>query len=305
MAGDLPGYPGLLGHNRCPVHPSEPLVGMCGCGTLFCRRCSPSAVFCARCHRQHQHASHQVSQTAIADPGWHFRHPAHGYGRPLTHKILLDALFMTVLATLALTAVFGIQNSDFTVDASQNAISYGINTGNEPIQHETSLFKTNVAVPGGTATLSSDTSYSINAKVESARFYDDTIGDLVPYDLLLAWGDLALDDVDSRLDWEQDDRRGQVSGSLGSANGVNLSTSYVIGHVSNNHLIPSTDRIARAMKNIKAGDMVRINGRLVDIRMSLNDNRVLTVNTSKTRTDQGEGACEVIYVEQLRVNGQS
>jgi hypothetical protein len=212
---------------------------------------------------------------------------------------------MTVLATLALTAVFGIQNSDFTVDASQNAISYGINTGNEPVQHKTSLFKTNVAVPGGTATLSSDTSYSINAKVESARFYDDTIGDLVPYDLLLAWGDMALDDVDSRLDWEQGDRRGQVSGSPGSANGVNLSTSYVIGHVSNNHLIPSTDRIARAMKNIKAGDMVRINGRLVDIRMSLNDNRVLTVNTSKTRSDQGEGACEVIYVEQLRVNGQS
>lgn len=212
---------------------------------------------------------------------------------------------MTVLATLALAAMFGIQNSNFTVNASQSAISYGINAGNEPVQHETSLFKTNVAVQGGTASLSSDTSYTINAKVESARFYDDTIGDLVPYDLLLAWGDMALDDVDSKLDWEQGDRHGQVSGSLGSANSVNLSTSYVIGHVSNDHLIPSTDRIARAMKNIKAGDMVRIDGRLVDIRMSLNDNRVLTVNTSKTRTDQGEGACEIIYVEQLRVNGQS
>lgn len=212
---------------------------------------------------------------------------------------------MTILATLALAAMFGIQNDNFTVAASQSAISYGINTGNEPVQRETSLFKTNVAVPGGTATLSSNTSYMINAKVESARLYDDTIGDLIPYDLLLAWGDMAIDDVDSKLNWEQGDRRGQVSGSLGSANGVNLSTSYVIGHVSNNHLIPSTDRIARAMKNIKAGDMVRIDGRLVNIRMSLNDNRVLTVNTSKTRSDQGEGACEVIYVERLRVNGQT
>lgn len=212
---------------------------------------------------------------------------------------------MTILATLALAAMFGFQDRSLSLSTGRSAISYGINPGTEPVQNQTSLFQTSVSLPDGSATLSSDASFTINAKVESSKAYDDAISSLVPYDLLLTWGDMADDDIDSRLVWEQGDRRGQVSGSLGGASGVELSADYVIRHVSNNHMIPSTERIEKAMSNIKAGDMVRIDGRLVDVRMSMNDGRVLTVNTSKTRTDQGEGACEIVYVEHLRVNGQT
>lgn len=212
---------------------------------------------------------------------------------------------MTILSTLVLAAMFGFQDHNFSLDTGRSAISYGINPGTEPVQNETSWYQTTVPVPNGFATLSSDASFTINAKVEGSRAYDDAISDLVPYDLLLTWGDMANEDIDSRLVWEQGDRRGQVSGSLGGASGVEVSADYVISHVSNTHLIPSTERIEKAMSNIKTGDMVRIDGRLVDVRMSLNDGLVLTVNTSKTRTDQGEGACEIIYVEHLRVNGQT
>ncbi|MHB9111574.1 MAG: hypothetical protein ACYC4D_02950 [Thermoleophilia bacterium] len=218
---------------------------------------------------------------------------------------MLEALFLTILATLALAAMFGFQQRSFSLDTGRSAINYGINPGTEPVQNETSWYQTIVDVPGGSATLSSNASFTINAKVEGSKAYDDAISDLVPYDLLLTWGDMANDEIDSKLVWEQGDRRGQVSGSLGGASGVELSTDYVIRHVSNNHMIPSTERIERAMRNIKAGDLVRIDGRLVDVRMSLDDGRVFTVNTSKTRTDQGEGACEIIYVEHLRVNGQT
>ncbi len=243
---------------------------------------------------------------AIAQPGWAPAHQPHPQARPLSQRVLLEALLMTVLAILALAALFGFQNHGFAVDAglsAQSAASYGINTGTEPVQKNTSLFTTAISVPGGSATLSSDTTYTISAKVEGARAYDDMIADLVPNDLLLAWGDMAHSDINSKLVWEQGDRRGQVSGSLGGAGGVDLSADYVIRHVSNNHLIASTDHIEQAIKNIKAGDTVRIDGRLVDVRIARSDGRVVTVNTSKTRTDQGDGACEIIYVEHLRVNG--
>lgn len=242
----------------------------------------------------------------MAHAGWFgFHQPARAHGRPLSQKVMIEALFLTILATLVLAAMFGFQDKDFSLSTGRSAISYGINPGTEPVQSETPWFQTTVNVPGGSATLSSDASFTMNAKVEGSKAYDDPISDLVPYDLLLTWGDMANGEIDSKLVWEQGDRRGQVSGSLGGASGVELSADYVIRHVSNNHLIPSTKRIEKAMGNIKPGDLVRIDGRLVDVRMSLNDGRVLTVNTSKTRSDQGEGACEIIYVEHLRVNGQS
>lgn len=214
---------------------------------------------------------------------------------------------MTLLASLALVALMSFQNDSFAVNETrveQNVTSYGNSTVNEPSQKDSSPFKTMITLPGGDATLTSDASYLINAKVESIRSYDDTISALVPIDMLLAWGEMARNDIDSKLVWDQGDRKGQVSGTLGSAAGVDLDNYYVITHVSNNHLIPANERIERAIRNIKTGDTVRIQGRLVDIREKLSDGRVVTVNTSKTRSDQGEGACEIIFIEQLSVNGR-
>ncbi|MHB9054272.1 MAG: hypothetical protein ACYC5F_09870 [Thermoleophilia bacterium] len=302
---------------------------MCGCGTFFCRRCSPSEIFCARCHEQSQLAAPQpdaTSQTgwhtwhthhpahahiaAQAHSGWHTHHAAHAphaahaHPRPLTQRVLLEALFMTILSVLTLAAMFAIQNNNLNASVSQSSVSYGINTGTEPVQNSTAAFKTTLAVSGAKATVSSDTSYTINARVESAMSYDDQISSLIPTDLLLAWGDMTQNGVDGKLTWQQEDRHGQVSGSLGDG-GVDLTQDYVIRHVSNNHLLPANSRVAAAIAGIKAGDTVRIDGRLIDVRMALNDGRVLTVNTSKSRIDQGEGACEIIYVEHLRVNGIS
>ncbi len=217
---------------------------------------------------------------------------------------------MMILATLAMATVIGAGDGSLADTVARissgghSSVTYGIDPGIEPLQKNTGPFRTSIPVSDGTATLTSDSAYTINARVESVKAYNDLIGDLVPYDLLLAWGDMADDDVGNKLFWEQGDRKGQVSGSLGGPGGVDLSHDYVVRHISNNHIIASTDRIERALTSIKPGDMVRIDGRLVDVRMSLNDGRIVTVDSSKSRTDQGEGACEIIYVEHLRVNGQ-
>lgn len=300
--------PGPQGHNYCPVHPFQPIVGMCGCGTLFCRSCSPSTVFCERCHTDHeQHSGCSRAAAAVVNQtGWLALHgnSAHArpHSRPLPRRVLLEALLLTAVSIVVFGMILGVQNNSFSLADAGQVSSYGIDASREPVQKESSSFQNALQVDGGVARLTSDSSYSISARVESARTYDDSISATIPYDLLLAWGNMADASVEDKLIWDQSNRQGSVSGTLGGMNGAGVSSDYVINHVSNNHLIPASDRIRSALATIKPGDLVRIDGRLADLRVQTDDNRILTVQTSKSRSDQGDGACEIIFVERIKIN---
>lgn len=299
-------------HNYCSIHPNEQIIGLCGCGNFFCRSCSPSAVFCSRCHGLHQQRMHNKRSRAIAitHPGWpaHASHQPGQFDHDLSHrpsnKVILEALLLTVLTFTVIGLLLGMKNEVLSFAAAEPSISYGINAAAEPFQQDTSPFQTSLAVSGGVANIYSDSAYSISAKVESIKSYDDALGAVAPYDLLLAWGDVSRTDVDSQLSWEQSNRRGSVTGTL-NGDGPQISNNYVIGHVSNNHIVPANDRIRDALASIKPGDMVKIDGRLVDLRFQTSDQRTVSVNTSKVRTDQGDGACEIIFADQIKINGKN
>lgn len=309
MASSLLTNPGPHGHNHCPVHPSEPISGMCGCGTFFCRLCSPSTFLCARCYNQQQSMAYTtVHSAAIAHPGWPHEGNArqgHQLNFPLTRRVLIEALILTVLTVVILGLVLGVQNKGLSFGPTETLSSYGINTADEPLQRETAFFQATLPVDSGVATVTGGISYSISAKVESVKAYDDAVSAAVPYDLLLAWGNMADGNVDSKLTWEQADRQGVVSGTLGGATGPDISNSYVISHVSNNHLVPANSSIRTALQTIRPGDTVKIDGRLVDVKVQTDDRRVYTVQTSESRTDQGDGACEIIFVERIKINGKN
>ncbi len=72
--------------------------------------------------------------------------------------------------------------------------------------------------------------------------------------------------------------------------------SIIDGQSSNNHLIPNDDAVREKIHNIKEGDYVRIEGYLVNIYGQKNDGHYFKWNTSTTRSDTGNGACEIIYV---------
>ncbi|MHB1390927.1 MAG: hypothetical protein ACYCXF_06800 [Thermoleophilia bacterium] len=226
----------------------------------------------------------------------------HAHSRPLSQRVLLEALLLTAVSIIVFWMLLGTQNNSFALSAASQVSSYGIDASRDPVQQETSPFQNTMEVSGGVANLSSDRSYSISARVESVKAYDDNISGTIPYDLLLAWGNMADSTVYDKLTWSQGNRQGSVSGALGGMNGADVSSDYVVNHVSNNHLIPASNEIRNALKTIKPGDLVRIDGRLVDVRVQMNDNRILTVQTSKTRSDQGDGACEIIFVDHLKIN---
>ncbi|MHB0915622.1 MAG: hypothetical protein ACYC5A_00530 [Thermoleophilia bacterium] len=231
-------------------------------------------------------------------------HPGQLGHRPLSQKVAIESLFMSLMLVAAIWALFTFAGDDTAFSSDDHFFTYGINSETDPIQKPAPVFRMSFGTASGTeVTLFSDTNYSISAKVQGVKAYDDAMGEVVPYDLLLAWGLLADDDVDDNMTWEQSNRRGTVSGSLNDA-GREIDSGYVITHVSNSHVIPANQSIASALDTIKPGDIVRIDGRLVDIKM-VDDSKVYTVTSSKSRTDQGDGACEIIYVERIKINDQS
>jgi hypothetical protein len=60
-------------------------------------------------------------------------------------------------------------------------------------------------------------------------------------------------------------------------------------------VIPADATIARALGRLRTGQVVRLRGLLVDGKR--NDGMIF--RTSLTRQDSGEGACEVLYVEDI------
>lgn len=70
--------------------------------------------------------------------------------------------------------------------------------------------------------------------------------------------------------------------------------------ISNNHLIPADEAMARRFGELRAGQQVRLRGQLVDVHM-LRGGRPGSVRSSRTREDGGYGACEILYVTGLEI----
>ena len=64
--------------------------------------------------------------------------------------------------------------------------------------------------------------------------------------------------------------------------------------VSNMHIIPANPHIAKQIKNVKRGDLVRLKGELVEIK-----DKDLVWTSSLTPTDTGDGACELFRVSSI------
>ena len=66
-------------------------------------------------------------------------------------------------------------------------------------------------------------------------------------------------------------------------------------HAANMHMVPSTDEISARLREIRRGDLVDIRGFLVEIKYPNGG----TWRSSLSRTDTGNGACELVWVNDL------
>jgi hypothetical protein len=131
--------------------------------------------------------------------------------------------------------------------------------------------------------------YEVTARILSReRYRFDRSAALSPLDFALGWGRMSDSEVLKRLSITQGSRRFSWAAAE-----LPLPLDELISHAANVHLIPANDGVRDDLFRMRKGQVVTLVGRLV--RVTSPDGFLWT--SSLTRTDSGEGACEVIWVE--------
>ena len=139
------------------------------------------------------------------------------------------------------------------------------------------------------ATLQPLAGFSVDARVLSRENYRlGREAELSPTDLALGWGRMGDEAVLSKLAISQAGRwyhyrwRGDPP----------IPPQEIIQSSANMHMIPSDRTVASALREVRPGQRVRIDGWLVQVDAKDGWHW----RSSLTRHDTGGGACEVVYV---------
>jgi hypothetical protein len=135
--------------------------------------------------------------------------------------------------------------------------------------------------------------FSMEARVlGKQRYWFDRAADLSPIDLALGWGPMSDQKVLEQLDFSQRGRR-----YFWWTDQLPLPVESIAGHSANMHMLPANEDIATRLKSIRRGEIIALRGYLVSVHAPSGWNW----RSSLSRTDQGDGACEVIWVESLAI----
>lgn len=160
-----------------------------------------------------------------------------------------------------------------------------------PVQQDFGTPPAPVAFKG--ATLRPRATFALTARVLARDDYRfDAGAGLSPVDLALGWGRMSDSAVLRYVDISQGARfyRWQVRS-------FPIPRREIETHSANMHLIPADAGIARTLKRVRAGDVVTLEGWLVDATRGDG----WAWRTSMTRDDTGAGACELVYVRALDI----
>lgn len=146
----------------------------------------------------------------------------------------------------------------------------------------------------GAATVTPLAGFSLQARVLSREDYRlGREAAYAPTDLALGWGPMAAPGLAERLHVSQGGRWYRYGWG---PDGPPLPPRLIATHSANMHMIPANDAAARALARVDANDVVRLDGWLV--RIDGDDG--WHWQSSLRRDDQGDGACELVYVCSLQ-----
>ncbi len=132
--------------------------------------------------------------------------------------------------------------------------------------------------------------------VSSRRYRSGYMSDLSPWDYAIIWG--VVPSLKEYLKFNQVVRYCLFSYKSDAP----IDPEYILAHMSNNHLIPTTKNIRKALKKGRKGDKVVLEGYLVFVSSHSPKRGSSNWNSSLTRSDKSDGACEIIYLTKLRIN---
>ena len=135
--------------------------------------------------------------------------------------------------------------------------------------------------------------FKLEAKILSMeRYYFDSPSTVSPIDLALGWGALSDQSIVDKINVRQGRRW-----YWWDANPLPLPKNVISDNTSNMHIIPADDTVESTLDEISTGNIIGIEGYLV--RVTGPDGFVWS--SSLSRTDRGDGACEIVYVTLLNI----
>jgi len=156
-----------------------------------------------------------------------------------------------------------------------------------------SPIQTKISGSDGEVQLTLLAQYIIEGVVKSKELYLlDYPSQISKYDFALAWGDLNREAIDEYIRYSQSGRWYCYRYSEDSP----VSQNYIANHSANVHLIHRDGDILRKIVLAATGSHVRIKGFLVNANFS-----EASWETSLSRGDTGNGACEIMYVTSFEV----
>ena len=218
------------------------------------------------------------------------------------HKINIKPLIVVVLLCLFVFLIFKLINVDNVNDNYQREYEYvdSYNSIDAPIQNSYTG-STNMIVRNVNVDVEYVAYYEVSGRVVAKRDYlsTDVKNDTARTDVALVWGKLATEDYLNHIDWTAPGNR-FIYWQTNDMNWFkrNTSNAEVISSFSNNHLVTADTNLLKGIRSIKDGDYVRIKGYLVNLYW--NEDGENYWKTSTVRTDDGDGACEVIYVTDIK-----
>lgn len=135
--------------------------------------------------------------------------------------------------------------------------------------------------------------FALRARVlGTERYRFDRAAELSPVDFALGWGPMSDSRVLERITIQQRDRW-----YFWSTPQLTIGADAVGTHSANMHMIPATGRIRDRLLAVKPGQLIGLEGQLVRVDGKDGWHWV----SSLSRADTGDGSCEVIWVEAIRV----
>ena len=207
-----------------------------------------------------------------------------------------DGLQMkTVFSLLIITLAF------FAYSFFHRPITYppGVLIDSEPVQIPAG--KTEQLIQHGDYQLKPLAHFSVDARILHRKAYPyDRSAKLVPVDLALGWGAMSDQAVLDKLKISQSMRFYWYEYRTPP-----IPKDQIISHSTNLHVIPATSAIASFCKSLRRGELVHLEGELVEATGP----KIGTWRSSLSRTDTGNGACELMLVESCqklsRTEGES
>lgn len=135
--------------------------------------------------------------------------------------------------------------------------------------------------------------FQLEARVLSAKRYrTGRESELSPVDLALGWGPMSDEAVLKEIKIRQANRF-----YYWKVKRFPIPRKEIEHNSANMHLIPSNREIAKVIKNVRTGHVVAIEGYLVKV----NAQDGWWWKSSLTRNDTGNGACEVVWVDEIEI----